>query len=187
MAGSITWLGKITAGGSSSSVEFTSISQSYNHLIIVGAYRGDSTSSSIINNYDMEWTAAGIVTGNNYGSTIWGNYGTIGTDPTADNKWQVYGDRWIGTLRCARSYNSAANMMSIHMEIFNYASTSSDEKKWTRTLIGTIQTGSDDQLVKRISDVAIDDAAFDSFKFQLPDASNFVSGSYWNLYGVAAS
>ena len=184
---SVVWLGKITASGSASSVEFTSISQSYNRLIIAGNFRGSSTSSSDVNNYDMEWTAAGIVSGNNYATTMWGTYGTIGTDPPADNKWQIYGDGWIGKLRCARSYNSADNMMSFYMEVHNYTSTDSSEKKGVFSFFGTLQTGSDDQLVKRTTGCAIDDAAIDSFKFQLPDASNYVSGSYWNLYGVLNS
>ena len=184
---SLVWLGKITADGSSGTITFTSISQSYNRLIVVSKQRGSSTSSSIVNNYDQTWTLGGVVVGSNYATTRWGTYGTIGTDPPADNKWQVFGYAWDGKLLQARSYNSADNMMSLYMEIHNYTSTDSAEKKGVFCYFGTLQTGSDDQFLKRTTSVAIDDAAVDEIEFKLNDGSTYVSGSYWNLYGVLNS
>jgi|TARA_R110000822_G_C15055251_1_gene466851 hypothetical protein len=193
----IVWLGKVTANGSTNSVEFTSISQSYKRLILTGNFRSNTYTVS------NPFSATGAVqfNGSNastYGNTLAGQTMSGGSastavgysGPAADDKWTTEG---IGSgidFYTATNYGSSTNMTCLWMEIHNYTSTTTYQKKGVQTKFGVLQTGPvfGNYPYLQYETGAVDTSltAVTSIQFKLNTGSDeWVSGSYWNLYGVS--
>ena len=146
----IVWLGKVTANGSTNSVEFTSISQSYKRLILTGNFRSNTYTVS------NPFSATGAVQFNGSNASTYGN--TLAGQTMSG-----------GSASTAVGYSGPA---------------ASD--KWTTEGIGSGIDFYTAYLQYETGAVDTSLTAVTSIQFKLNTGSDeWVSGSYWNLYGVS--
>jgi hypothetical protein len=152
-----------TLSSSQSSVEFTSIPQTYTDLLVKASLRGDST-------YDLCWIRFNSVSTNLSGKSLQGNGSSVNSFAEAP-----YG-------RSQTSSSTANTFSSIEAYITNYAS--SDYKSISVDSVG--ENNAAEAYLTVGAGLWSNTSAITSIQF-VPSGGNFVSGSTFYLYGVKNS
>jgi hypothetical protein len=164
-------LGSSTLGGTAASVSFSSISQSWNHLLVLGYARGDTAATFIdlimrFNsdsgaNYDRQY-----LVGSAAGASAGENFATTGVSPATVSAASAAANLFGGFSIWIPFYTSTANNKTAVCEWGHKFGTSS----------GNIVIGTSAFFWR--SNSAITDVLL------APNTGSFVAGSRFSLYGM---
>lgn len=154
-------LATTTLGSNTNTVSFTSISQSYTDLIFV--FNGANTSAA---DFRIQVGNGSVDTGTNYSRTFMFGYsgGTLSSRDTNNNFW------------IASSYTNRGNAI---IQIMNYSNTTTYKSALIRNDISTDITYTSTNLWRST-------AAINTITLSQP-THNFLAGSTFTLYGIAAA
>lgn len=161
-------LDKVTVGAAVSSIEFTNINQGYTDLVVVASI-GDSTNDE--RDVYIQVGNGSYDTGSNYSRTVlYGNGSTASSARTSNNT----------ELRIFPSlFNNTPNQPMI-LNFMNYSNGSTFKTVLHRGGFGSNYTGATVGLWRSTSTI-------NQIKIYPQPTSNFVSGSTFSLYGIAAA
>jgi hypothetical protein len=160
-----------TLGSAQSSVTFSSISGSYTDLILVINTRSSSTAASDTKLY-VQFNGD---TASNYSQTfLFGNGSTAGSS-RASSQTQIY----AGDIS-ATGGSSYAGLSTVVLQIQNYSNTTTNKTMFSRV-------SSPNVFVEAVVGLWRSTAAITSIVLDLESTPQFITGSTFTLYGIAAA
>lgn len=157
----------ITLASTVSSVTFSGIPQTYTDLVIVAQPVGDNNGENVGMQFNGD-------TGNNYSYTDLRGNGTTASSTRASNFARINFTDLIGTTSTAGNLTIIANVM-------NYANTNVNKS----VLIRSNQTTNTFPGTEAIVGLWRNTNAVTSIRFVQSGSANFISGTTFNIYGIA--
>ena len=159
-----TKIASTTLGSAAASVTFSSIASTYTDLVLVCQTKATSSAPNTRMQVNSD-------TGTNYSTTILSGNGSSASSSRYSNT--------TFSLVDLEGYNDATNVKNTIINIFNYANTTTYKTLLSRAANAALGT---DAIVSLWRSTA----AINSITI-FPNVSTFVTGSTFNLYGIAAA
>ena len=161
-----------TTLGSSNTIEFTSIPQTFTHLQLRGILRGGVAATG----FHQAYVQLNLDTGNNYSTHYLSGDGSSGSSSN------TVSSNYITVAAIPGTNNTASVFSSMVLDILDYTNT--NKFKTTRAISGGDGNGSGN--VGLFSGAFLSTSAITSIKLLPNTSTNFVQYSSFALYGVLA-